>query len=90
MDVENDTLVAAQAFDGLRWFELSAGEKVDLAESLFEANEVSKAPEGFDLVALDSLPAWAVRASTEPVMRGAIDTVIVNHMLEAGVPSPLK
>lgn len=90
VDVENDTLVAAQAFDGLRWFELSAGEKVDLAESLFEANEVSKAPEGFDLVALDSLPAWAVRASTEPVMRGAIDTVIVNHMLEAGVPSPLK
>ncbi|MGC8213069.1 hypothetical protein ACP2WR_24855 [Ralstonia pseudosolanacearum] len=90
VDVENDKLVAAQAFDGLRWFELSASEKIDLAASLFEANEVSKAPEGLDLVAIDSLPAWAVRAATEPVLRSAADAVIANHALVAGVPSPLK
>lgn len=90
VDVENDRLVAAQAFNGLRWFELSASEKGDLAESLFEANDVSKAPEDFDLVAIDSLPAWAVRAATEPVLRGATDTVIATNVLEAGVPVPLK
>ncbi|NKA72484.1 hypothetical protein GO285_01403 [Ralstonia solanacearum] len=90
VDVENDKLVAAQAFDGLRWFELSASEKVDLAESLFAANEVSKAPEDFDFVAIDSLPTWAVHAATEPVLRGATDAVIAIHVLETGDPLPLK
>ncbi|MDO3615387.1 hypothetical protein Q3O97_05975 [Ralstonia pseudosolanacearum] len=90
VDVVNDVLVAAQAFNGLKWFELSASEKTDLAESLFDANEVSQAPEGFDLVAIDSLPAWAVHVATEPVLRSAADAVIANHVVVAGVPSPLK
>ena len=41
VDVANDALVAAQAFDGLKWFDLSSVERADLAESLFEVNEIT-------------------------------------------------
>ncbi|MDC6180044.1 hypothetical protein [Ralstonia solanacearum] len=74
VDIENNALVAAQAFGGMRWFELSAGEKADLAESLFEANDVSNAPGDFDLVAINSLPYWAAGALTDPASRSSAVT----------------
>jgi len=72
IDAANVELVAAQALDGLKWVDLSAPERADLADSLFDANTVSEAPEEFNLVAIDVLPDWA--ASTEPGMAvGALD-----------------
>lgn len=59
VDVANDTLVAAQAFDGLKWFDLSSPERVDLAESLFEVNEVSKCPGAWKLSPIREFPHWA-------------------------------
>lgn len=66
IDAANVELVAAQALDGLKWIDLSAPERADLADSMFDANSVTEAPEEFNLVAIDLLPEWA--ASTEPVM----------------------
>jgi hypothetical protein len=59
VDVVNDTLVAAQAHDGLKWFDLSSAERADLAESLFDANDVCKNPGDWALVEIDGLPNWA-------------------------------
>ncbi|MGF6603992.1 hypothetical protein P3T23_008747 [Paraburkholderia sp. GAS448] len=59
IDVANDKLVAAQAFDGLKWVDLCSAERADLAESLFVANEVSKAPEDWSLSPIASFPQWA-------------------------------
>ncbi|WP_321820889.1 MULTISPECIES: hypothetical protein [unclassified Burkholderia] len=58
VDVANDKLVAARAFDGLKWIKLSSAEQADLAESLFDANDVSADPDAFGLAAIDSLPDW--------------------------------
>lgn len=66
VDVANDVLVAAQVWDGLKWVNLSAVEKKDLAESVLEANAVSDAPEDHSLVAIGSLPQWALPAVVEP------------------------
>jgi hypothetical protein len=63
IDAANVELVASQSFDGLKWIDLSAPERADLADSLFDANTVSEAPEAFNLVAVDLLPDWA--ASTD-------------------------
>ncbi|WP_241019529.1 hypothetical protein [Burkholderia sp. Ac-20345] len=59
VDVANDKLVAAQAFDGLKWVDLSAAEKAHLAESVLEVNEVSDDPEVWGLSPIGSLPHWA-------------------------------
>lgn len=59
VDVSNDRLVAAHAFDGAKWLDLSRAEKDDLAQSLFEANAISEAPEQSGLTAVESLPQWA-------------------------------
>lgn len=59
VDVASDKLVAAQAFDGLKWIDLQSAERADLAESLFEANDVSKAPKDWGLLAISTLPEWA-------------------------------
>ncbi|ARL04372.1 hypothetical protein BOC44_21655 (plasmid) [Burkholderia pseudomallei] len=58
VDVASDKLVAAQAFDGVKWFDLSRTEREDLADSLFNANEISRAPEQAGLSAVGSLPSW--------------------------------
>jgi len=62
VDVANDALVAAQAFDGLKWFDLSSVERADLAESLFEVNEISNAPANWNLSPIDAFPQWASSA----------------------------
>ncbi|MGU4702483.1 hypothetical protein K6L09_38120 [Burkholderia cepacia] len=59
VDVANDQLVAAQAYDGLKWIALSQAEKDDVSESLFGANDVSEDPEEWDLSPIESLPQWA-------------------------------
>ncbi|MCA8228230.1 hypothetical protein [Burkholderia vietnamiensis] len=59
VDVTSDTLVAAQAFDGTKWVDLSRAEREDLADSLFNANEISEAPEQSGLSSVGSLPPWA-------------------------------
>lgn len=59
VDVANDKLVAAQAFDGLKWIALSAAERDDLADSLFDANAVNEDPIGSGLSAIAALPEWA-------------------------------
>lgn len=52
-------LVAAQAFDGLKWVNLSRAEIKDLSESLFGANNVDEDPQSFGLSAVTALPDWA-------------------------------
>ncbi|MBB5546550.1 hypothetical protein [Paraburkholderia fungorum] len=59
IDAANETLIAAQAFDGLKWVDLSSAEKADLSESLFEANDVCRAPKDWDLSPIESFPRWA-------------------------------
>lgn len=59
VDVASDKLVAAQAFDGVKWVDLSRAEREDLADSLFNANEISVAPEQSGLSSVGSLPPWA-------------------------------
>lgn len=64
-------LVAAQAFDGLKWVDLSRAEMKDLSESLFSANNVDEDPQSFDLSAVTALPDWALpqaEASKAPVL----------------------
>lgn len=65
IDVAIEELVAAMAFDGQQWLPLSAAERRDLAESLFDANSVSDDPEEWGLVSTGSLPEW-VSASQAP------------------------
>ncbi|WP_186214559.1 hypothetical protein [Burkholderia gladioli] len=52
-------LVAAQAFDGLKWIDLTRAEMKDLSASLFDANNVDEDPQSFDLSAVTALPDWA-------------------------------
>ncbi|WP_425952943.1 hypothetical protein [Ralstonia pseudosolanacearum] len=59
VDVANDKLIAAQAFDGLKWVDLSKAEQDDLADSLFDANDVSDAPDDWELTLIESPPQWA-------------------------------
>jgi hypothetical protein len=59
VDVESDSLIVAHAFDGLKWVDLSAAEKKDLSQSLFDGNDVSADPESFSLAPVRSLPQWA-------------------------------
>ncbi|MBK1901985.1 MULTISPECIES: hypothetical protein [Burkholderia] len=71
IDVKTQKLVAAQALSGLNWVSLSAAEKADLSESLFEANDVSSAPAEFDLEQIENLPDWAIPAVGKAAARVA-------------------
>ncbi|ABO60427.1 hypothetical protein Bcep1808_7552 (plasmid) [Burkholderia vietnamiensis G4] len=70
VDVANDKLVSAQAFDGQKWVDLSSAEREDVAESLFDGNDVSASPRDWNLSPIESLPQWAV-------FRGAPDILQV-------------
>ncbi|MGF6440087.1 hypothetical protein [Paraburkholderia youngii] len=64
IDVANDKLVAARAKDGLTWAWLSREHLRDLADSLFNANNVSENPENHGFDPIDALPVWAVPEQT--------------------------
>jgi len=93
IDVASKKLVAAQAFDGLKWVDLRSTERADLAESLFEANEVSKAPKDWSLSPIASLPEWAspqetpashddeIRQSAEMAARVAVAKAFCNEVV---------
>lgn len=66
VDVTNDKLIAAQASDGLKWRDLSAGEMDDLATSLFDANDVSDDPTEWDLSPIVAPPEWASARDIDP------------------------
>lgn len=66
VDVANDSLVAAQASVGLKWVDLSKEEMDDLAESLFDANDVSDDPTEWNLTSIAALPRWASPQEMDP------------------------
>lgn len=71
VDVANDNLVAAEAFDGQKWVDLSSAERSDLAESLFSGNDVSAGPEDWNLSAIESLPQWAASRGAPDILQVA-------------------
>lgn len=66
IDATSDNLMAAQAFDGVKWVDLSPAELDELASSLFEANDVSDDPAEWDLSPVVELPAWATPREADP------------------------
>lgn len=64
LDREAEAVVSAQAWDGLKWLDLSHAEARDLAESILEANRALDDPEGFGLDGSAVHPDWV--ASAEP------------------------
>ncbi|KWN05894.1 hypothetical protein WT83_27820 [Burkholderia territorii] len=89
VDVANETLLAAQALCGQQWVDLSAAERTDLSESLFDANDVCKAPEGWGLAHVESLPVWApvqnlpTHAGEGPYIERLARNVIVLHTADS-------
>lgn len=76
VDVTNDKLVGAQtpSPNGRSWINLPAAAKADLAESLFEANNVSANPAEWDLVEIESMPDWATSKQPAVVAPDANET----------------
>ncbi|MFP3637664.1 hypothetical protein [Paraburkholderia sp. SIMBA_054] len=59
VDVRDEKLIAAQARTGHTWRSLKWDELVDLADSLFNANDVAADPEEHGLEVTVSMPDWA-------------------------------
>lgn len=58
IDARDDTLICAQGFTGKEWVDLAKAERDDLADSLFNANDVTANPEDFSLEPVVTIPDW--------------------------------
>lgn len=65
LDVANSELIAAQMYDGSAWLDLDDAQRADLANSLFNANDVAASPEDWGFTPVTDGVAWAVAAVTD-------------------------
>lgn len=85
VDAANDVLVAAMEFDGLKWVPLSRAAHNDLADSLFDANDVSAQPENAGLAPVLVAPEWAQPSPKAAERRGEVPKPLLELAKRGGL-----